>query len=313
MIVTPRPEEVRTTATGPIVATVGVFDGLHRGHQAIMAQVVARARELSGPATVLTFDPHPRRVLDPERAPRLMLTREQKLALLQRLGIDAAVVLAFDRALAAAPAEEFVRELLGRRLGAREIFVGADFRFGRGRAGDIHVLRRIGGEVGLTAHSVAPVLEDGERISASRIRGLLAEGKVGAAAALLGRPFSLIGTIVHGEGRGGVVLVPTANLAPENEFLPERGVYITATRRPGETLLGLTNVGLRPTFGDQRLIVETFLPGFSGDLYGARVELDFLDRVRDERKFESPQDLRRQIARDIETFERWRGSRRDSP
>ncbi len=309
MIVTLQPEEFRRSAAGAIVATVGVFDGLHRGHQAIMSQVVARARELRGMAAVLTFDPHPRRVLDPERAPRLMLTREQKLSLLERLGMDAAVVLPFDRALAAMPAEEFVREVLHRRLGAREIFVGADFRFGRGRAGDFPLLERLGREAGVVAHSVAPVVEDGERISASRIRALLAEGKAREARALLGRPFSLIGTVVHGEGRGGAVLVPTANLAPENEFLPERGVYITATRRPAGTILGLTNVGLRPTFGDQRLVVETFLPGFSGDLYGARVELDFLERLRDERKFESTEDLRNQIGRDIEVFERWRAGR----
>lgn len=299
----------------PIVATIGNFDGLHLGHQALMARVVVRAEELGALATVITFDPHPRRLLDPSHAPRLMLTRAQKLALFETLDLDAVAVIPFDRALAAMPAEEFIREMLARKIGVTELYVGEGFRFGRGRAGSLDMLNSVGAEFGMSAHAFAPVLHAGAPISSSRIRQCLLDGQVEDAGAMLGRPFGLAGTIVHGEGRGGNVLVPTANLAPENEFLPARGVYITRTVRrlpdgTGEVVPGLTNIGTRPTFGDFRLVVETFLPGFSGDLYGARVELLFVKRLRDERRFDSPQDLMAQIRRDMQAFEEWRGGPR---
>lgn len=309
MIVASKTEELGFAAGRPVVATIGNFDGVHLGHQAIMARVVERARALDGLAAAVTFDPHPRRLLDPEHAPRTMFTRFQKLAALQRAGLDAVCVLPFDRRLAAMPAEEFAREILARRLGVREIHVGRDFRFGRGRAGDVPLLNKLGAALGFTAHEVPPVMHDDERISTSRIRESVGAGRVEEAAQMLGRPFALAGTIVHGEGRGGAVLVPTANLAPENELLPARGVYFTLTRLGDLHVPGLTNIGVRPTFGDHRLVVETFLPGFKGDLYGARVELDFQSRHRDERKFDSPEGLLAQIQRDIDAFEEWRGKR----
>ncbi len=311
MIVATKVDELGFAQGRPVVATIGNFDGLHLGHQAIMRRVLARARAQGGLATAVTFDPHPRRVLDPGRAPRVMLTRFQKLGFLEQLGLDAVAVLPFDMALAAMPAEEFAREILGRRLAAREIHVGQDFRFGRGRAGNTALLAALGRELGFSVHEVEAVLHEGERISTSRVRQALTEGHVAEAAAMLGRPFALIGTIVHGEGRGGAVLVPTANLAPENDFLPARGVYVTRSvldgRAPGGRVIpGLTNIGTRPTFGDHRIVIETFLPGFAGDLYGERTELELIERVRDERKFDSPQDLMAQIRRDLEQFEAWR-------
>lgn len=293
----------------PVVATCGNFDGIHRGHASIMERVRARAAALSGLATVITFHPHPMRVLAPERAPRLMLTEEQKLALLESLGIDAVVVVPFDRELAAMPAEAFATEILHDACGVREVHIGPDFRFGRGRIGDVAMLERLGAKLGFTAHAVLAVHDGDDRISASRVRRELEQGQVGEAARLLGRPFTLVGTIVHGEGRGRQVLLPTANLAPENEFIPERGVYITRMSWPGRTLHGLTNVGLRPTFGGRRVTIETFLSGFAGDLYGARVELAFLDRVRAELKFDTPADLMQQIWKDIEVFESWCAAR----
>ncbi|MDH3285373.1 MAG: bifunctional riboflavin kinase/FAD synthetase [Acidobacteriota bacterium] len=306
MIVVERLDALPLQGDAPVVATIGNFDGLHLGHQEIMRQVLARAAEIRGRGVVVTFDPHPLRILAPGNAPRLLMTRDQKLGQLEALGIDAVVTLAFDRALAGMPAESFARDVLCDRLRARELLIGADFRFGRGRAGDIDLLARLGEEHGFTASTIEHVLFEGERVSASRIRHALGEGRAADAAALLGRPFALIGTIVHGEGRGRSLLVPTANLAIENEFVPARGVYISRTRWPDRAHHGLTNVGIRPTFGDHRLVVESFLPGFTGDLYGQRVELDLLSRLRDERKFESPGDLMAQIEKDIRAFEEWR-------
>lgn len=289
------------------MATMGAFDGLHLGHQAILQHVIRCARERGAKAAVITFDPHPLRVLAPDRAPRLLLTRAQKLSLLESAGLDAAVVLPFDRTLAAMPAEVFARDILGQKLALRQLFIGPDFRFGRGRAGDVALLNALGRDFDLHAAVVDAVLMDGERISASRVRRELEEGRISKATALLGRPFCLVGTVVHGEGRGRQVVVPTANLAPENEFLPARGVYITRLRwDPDQQQYGLTNIGTRPTFGGQHLTVETFLPDFTGDLYGRRAELDLLERVRSEKLFETPHDLRAQIERDLKVFLEWR-------
>ena len=309
MIVRERLDELRVGDGRPVVATLGNFDGLHRGHREIMRRITARAGETGGLATVITFHPHPLRVIAPDRAPRLLLTRDQKLALLEEMGIDAVLVIPFDLEFAAMPAEAFAREILVDRVGVAEVHVGADFRFGRNRAGDVELLRRLGREHGFVAESVPPVMDGGERISASRIRRELSLGNVEEARRLLGRPFQLVGTIVHGEGRGRTVLVPTANLSPENEFLPARGVYFTRLRWRGGDVLGLTNLGMRPTFGGRRITVETFLPGFAGDLYGERARLDFLARHREERRFASARELMDQIFRDLDAFERWKAAR----
>lgn len=289
----------------PVVATLGNFDGLHRGHMTIMRTVISRARALNGLATVITFDPHPQRVLFPDRAPHLMQTADQKTRLLAAAGLDATIIVPFDRTLATLTAEQFVREILIERVGITEVHIGPDFRFGAQRAGDVALLSRLGAELGFTAHAAEAVHDRGERISASLIRRLLTAGQVDEARTLLGRPFSLVGTIVHGEGRGKRQLVPTANLAPENEFMPATGVYITRFRGRGAPIPGVTNVGVRPTFGDRRLTVETYLPGFDGQLYGQRIELDFLQRLRAEQKFDSPELLLAQIKQDLAVFERF--------
>ncbi len=290
----------------PVVATLGNFDGIHLGHQAIMQQLLAAAEPCGGDPTVITFHPHPLRLIAPERAPRLMLTGEQKEARLEALGIETLIVIPFDRELANTPAESFMRELLHEKIRVTRLFVGPDYRFGRGRAGDVALLSKLGASLGMSAEGIEPVMDGGVRVSASLIRQRLARGEVREAARLLGREFSLVGTIVHGEGRGSELLFPTANLAPENQFLPGRGVYVTRTRLDGGgDYLGVTNVGIRPTFGYRRIVVETFLPGFEGDLYGERSELDFLERIRDERRFDSPQALKEQIARDLQFLDRW--------
>ena len=288
-----------------VVATLGNFDGLHLGHQAIMERVRERAEALRGVSAAVTFHPHPLRVVAPDRAPVLMLTVEQKMEILERLGLDAAVVLPFDRSMASMPAEEFVERILVRGLGVREIYVGPDFRFGKGRSGDVALLHRLGERHGFTAETIGPILSGDERISASRIRELLAEGELARANRLLGRPFTLVGTVVHGEQRGRELLVPTANLAPENQFLPARGVYFTRTRWEFGEAFGLTNIGVRPTFGYEQTTIETYLPGFKGDLYGQRIHLELHERHRDERKFPDPQALKAQIQADIGSFEAW--------
>lgn len=298
-------EDIRLPDDRRIVATIGNFDGLHLGHQAIMRTIVDRARATNGLATVVTFHPHPLRVVKPERAPRLMLTEEQKLAVLREQGVDAVCVIPFDRRIAEMPAEAFAQEILAERIGVDEIHVGPDFRFGRGRVGSVELLASIGRDLGFEAHAVPPVHDGDERVSASRIRHTLEEGEVDVAHRLLGRPFMLVGTIVHGEGRGRKVLLPTANLAPENEFIPGRGVYVTRMTLPNRVLHGLTNVGMRPTFGGKRITIETFLSGFAGDVYGARVQLEFLARIREERRFDTPEQLMQQIWTDIEAFEAW--------
>jgi riboflavin kinase/FMN adenylyltransferase len=286
----------------PVVATLGNFDGLHRGHLAIVERVIEQARQLGGIPTVVTFDPHPQRVLYPERAPHLMLTSDQKARLVARAGIEALVVIPFDRPLAQKSAEQFVAEVLVPRIEPRELYVGPEFRFGSARGGDVQLLAQLGARFGFTAAAVEAVHDSGERISASRIRAELEQGRVAEAARLLGRPAALIGTIVHGEGRGKKQLVPTANLAPENEFLPARGVYISRFRRGEVAIPGVTNIGVRPTFGDRRLTIETYLPGFDGDLYGQRVELELLERLRDERRFETVEALLEQIQKDLAAF-----------
>jgi riboflavin kinase/FMN adenylyltransferase len=305
MIVIRHVEELGFAGERPVVVTLGNFDGLHLGHRAIVERVCERAEALRGLSAAVTFHPHPLRVVAPDRAPELMLTVEQKLELFEEMGVDAAVVLPFDRSMASMPAEEFVERVLVRGLGVREIYVGPDFRFGKGRSGDVALLRRLGERFGFTAETIGPILADDERISASRIRELLSEGKLRRANTLLGRPFTLIGTVVHGEQRGRELLVPTANLAPENQFLPARGVYFSRTRWEFGETFGLTNIGVRPTFGYEQTTIETYLPGFEGDLYGERIRLELHERHRDERKFPDPQALKAQIEQDIAAFRAW--------
>lgn len=313
MIVVDRLDQLPLDPRARVVVTIGFFDGIHIGHQAILAEVVARSRARGEPGVVVTFEPHPLRVLAPERAPRLLLTDDQKIALLSAAGLDAVVFLPFDRVMATMPAEVFAHEVIGQKLRASQVLVGQNFRFGRGRAGDVPLLSRLGAEHGFTAEALPAVMDAGQPVSASRIRRELADGDIAEANRLLGRPFALAGTIVHGEGRGGKVVVPTANLAPENEFLPARGVYVTRLSWDLGRQEGLTNVGTRPTFGADRITVETHLPGFEGELYGRRAELEFLLRLRDERMFATPADLVAQIGRDLDAFRAWQAGAVSDP
>ncbi|HEY9405740.1 MAG TPA: bifunctional riboflavin kinase/FAD synthetase [Pyrinomonadaceae bacterium] len=286
----------------PTVLTLGVFDGLHLGHQLIMRTVVERARATGSVPTVITFDPHPRAVLHPESAPPLLQTFDQKIEAFGLLGIEQAIVIRFDEEFARVRAEEFLRDVVRDRLQATEVYLGRGFAFGRGREGNIELLRAASGRLGFHADEVAEVRLRGRRISSSRIRELLAAGRVNPARRMLGRPYGVEGRVVRGDERGRTLGFPTANLHPQNRVIPRGGVYVTATLIGGAWRRSVTNVGTRPTFSAAREAVpsvETYVMNWSGDLYGDVVRVRFLHRLRDERKFAGVDDLKAQIDRDV--------------
>jgi riboflavin kinase/FMN adenylyltransferase len=283
--------------------TVGNFDGVHRGHQALVAAAVEDARAAGGSAVVLTFDPHPSRVLAPDRAPSALMTVAQKAEALQSLGVQRLAVLPFTLELSHESPEEFARLALHQALAARTVVVGFNFRFGRGRAGDLKVLEELGRKLRFRVHGLPPVLHDGEPISSTRIREALARGAVEAAAELLGRPFWVDGPVVRGFQRGRTLGAPTANVDPENEALPGAGVYACWARildNPAPELIpAVVNIGRRPTFGGVGTTVEAHLLSFEEDLYGRRLRLEFVQRLREEQAFPDAEALRDQIRRDI--------------
>ena len=272
-----------------------------------MDTVVGRAHDLSGEAVVYTFEPHPRKVLQPERAPRLLMTLEQKLEMLEALGVDVAIVEPFDASFAKVSPETFVREYIHERIRPMEVYVGYDFHYGRDREGSMRLLTETGPRLGFAVTIIPEVSLEGADVNSTRIRALLDEGEVATAAQMLDRPYSVRGTVVEGERRGRMLGFPTANLAPESEILPATGVYAGRLRLIDEgepprnsSLPVVTNVGRRPTFQEGRgLVAEAHVIDFDGDLYGRSVELDFRERLRAERKFESVDALREQIARDV--------------
>ncbi len=288
----------------PTVLTLGVFDGLHLGHQLVMSTVVERARALAAVPTVLTFDPHPRAVLHPESAPPLLQTFDQKIEAFGVLGIEQVIVIRFNQAFARIEAEDFLRDVAGERLQAQEIYLGRGFAFGRERRGNIELLRKVSEQLGFHAAEVPEVRLRGQRISSSAIRRLLAEGRVNLARRMLGRPYGVEGRVVHGEERGRAIGFPTANLRPQNRVIPRTGVYVTATLIEGVWRRSVTNVGTRPTFeADSEPTVETYVMNWTGNLYGDAVRVRFLHRLRDEKKFASVDELKRQIERDRQRAE----------
>ncbi len=286
------------------IGTIGNYDGIHRGQQAILERVVDCARASGAASAVVTFDPHPLKVLQPESAPPALTTSAQKRRLLAALGVEHLLVVRFTPEVAGTPAERFVSEFLAGRLALGAVFVGRRFAFGRGREGDLGLLERVGRAAGLEAVGVDEVLEDGSPISSTRVRREVAAGRVEEAGKLLGRPFAVEGAVVRGDGRGREIGWPTANMKTANELLPGDGVYATRIRvgARGETRPAVTNVGVRPTVGEGAArVVETHVLGFEGDLYGEEVEVLFERRLREERRFPSLADLSEQIGRDVET------------
>jgi riboflavin kinase / FMN adenylyltransferase len=283
----------------PSAIALGVFDGVHLGHRAILGTAVSRARAAGLDALACTFDRHPADVLQPGRAPAIITTLEDRLALIGETGVDGVVVLEFTRELAAIEPEAFVKDILLGRLRARDIVVGFNHRFGRGARGDPRLLESLAARLGFHAHEVPPLLVDGVPVSSSEIRTALQRGDAAAAARLLGRPYAIGGSVTAGAGRGRSLGFPTANVEPDRPLLVARGVYRGRLEAEGRRHACVVNVGVRPTFGETTLAVEAHLLDFTGDLYGRPVRLDFLDRLRDEMRFGSVDELRAQIARDI--------------
>jgi riboflavin kinase / FMN adenylyltransferase len=285
----------------PSVVTIGVFDGLHRGHQRVIEQVRALARGHEARATVVTFDPHPALVLYPERAPKLLMTLGQRLEGLEALGVDAVRILAFDEAFSRQTPGEFVERVLVGELDVRDVVVGEDFKFGHDRAGDVAFLVEQGRRHGFGVQP-ALIYNDGQRWSSTAVRAALANGDLARATTVLGRPFTLRGEVVHGAARGEALGFPTANLAlAERQQLPELGIYAGAVRTPDATWWpAAISVGTRPQFyDDAEALVEVHVAGYRDDLYGATLDVSFLERLRGEMKFDSVAGLVDQIERDV--------------
>ncbi|HEY7165169.1 MAG TPA: bifunctional riboflavin kinase/FAD synthetase [Candidatus Binatia bacterium] len=279
--------------------TLGNFDGVHLGHQALIRATVEAGKRLDCRSVVLTFEPHPLKVLAPERAPKLILSHKDKMLLFQELGIDAVVIQNFDQSFANIEAEDFVRRFLVDRLRAKETWVGSDLRFGKNRKGSADDLTRLGRELGFHVATVDPIIVNGSRVSSSRIRQLLEQGAVEEAAALLGRYHFVSGKVVSGHRRGRGLGFPTANIASRTEVVPANGIYATVLEVKGQRLPSATSVGTNPTFGAAPRTVETFIMDFDNDIYGEQVRLSFVKRIRDEKKFDSIAALTDQMDRDV--------------
>ncbi|HEY7811225.1 MAG TPA: bifunctional riboflavin kinase/FAD synthetase [Allosphingosinicella sp.] len=272
---------------GGIVA-LGNFDGFHRGHQAVVGQAVARARAEGRPALVATFDPHPVRHFRPDAEPFRLTSLDQRQRLFAEAGADGMIVFRFDEALAATSAEDFVGERLVQLIGAAGVVTGDDFTFGRGRSGDVAVLKRLGQEHGLSVDAVGPVEQDGEPVSSSRIREALKVGDCATATRLLTRPFAIEGVVEHGDKRGRTLGYPTANLSLGKYLRPRFGIYAVRGWLPGGALVGgAANIGVRPTFDPPKELLEPFFFDFSGDLYGQKIEVELVSFIRPEAKFDS--------------------------
>ncbi len=303
-----RLEELPHSCPRP-VATIGNFDGVHLGHQRLMRDIVGRAAEIGGTPSVVTFHPHPIQVLAPDNAPRQIQTLRQKLATLEALGIRLAVVIPFDIALAHMSARDFAAGILWERLGLEEIHVGPNFAFGYRREGSFNLLREIGAEKGFVVVRIHQVQFRGNRVSSTVVRQALVSGQVALARRLLGRPYSLEGEIVHGTAVGSGLRIPTANLRSDNELLPRMGVYATLLSVDGRRRQSVTNVGIRPTVTDPAapatVTVETHVLDFDQSLYGKGVTLEFLMRMRGERRFPDKNALVAQIRRDVDRARRY--------
>jgi riboflavin kinase/FMN adenylyltransferase len=298
------PEDAPPRWPSPVLA-LGNFDGLHRGHAKIIDRVRRRAGERGGTPAAMTFDPHPPRVVRPDKAPALLMTTEQRLEALARAGMQGVAVVRFTQEMSRWDPETFVRTVLVEWLHVVEVWVGANFLFGHDRAGTFSVLRTLGARYGFRAEKIDAVRYKDFVVSSTRIRRLIAEGRVDEAGALLGHHYFIDGTVIHGAARGREIGFPTANLETRNELLPPAGVYATTASVKGVTHPSVTNIGTRPTFGDgDRLHVETHLLDASRDLYDATVRLSFVQRLRDERAFPDVDALRAQIDADCRAAKR---------
>jgi len=293
------PEDPRPSRWSQPVLALGNFDGVHRGHRKILDRVCRVAGERAATSVVMTFDPHPPRVVRPDKAPPLLMTKGQKLEAIADAGVQGAAIVRFTPELSRWDPEMFVRTVLVDWLHVGEVWVGANFLFGHDRAGNFSMLRVLGGRYGFKAEKIDPVRYKDFVVSSTRIRRLISEGRVDEAAALLGHEYYIDGTVVKGDRRGTQIGFPTANLCTDNELLPPNGVYATTTRVGEIVYPSITNVGVRPTVDETgRMTVESHIFNFDRDLYGASIQVGFVQRLRDERAFESLDLLKAQIAAD---------------
>jgi riboflavin kinase / FMN adenylyltransferase len=304
MFVAHYPDDAPPRWPQPVLA-LGNFDGLHRGHMKIIDRVRRRAGERGGMPAAMTFDPHPPRVVRPDKAPPLLMTIEQKMDALGRAGMQGVAVIRFTREMSLWEPETFVRTVLVEWLHVAEVWVGANFLFGHDRAGTFSVLRSLGARYGFRAEKIDPVRYKDFVVSSTRVRRLVSEGRVDEAGALLGHHYFIDGTVTRGAGRGRGIGFPTANLTTENELIPPAGVYATTATIGGIVHPSITNIGMRPTFGDvDKLTVEAHVFDFDKDLYDSRIRLAFVQRMRDERPFPDVDALRAQIEADARSARR---------
>jgi riboflavin kinase/FMN adenylyltransferase len=298
------PEDPRPPWVVHPVLALGNFDGLHRGHLKIIERVRRGAAEQGGTPMAMTFDPHPPRVVRPEKAPPLLMTKAQRLDALDRAGIHCIAVVRFTHDMSQWDPETFVRTVLVDWLRVSKVWVGANFLFGRGRSGNFTLLRSLGQRYGFRADKIDPVRYKDFVVSSTRIRRLVTEGRMDEAGALMGHPYYVDGVVVEGASRGRSIGFPTANLDTANELLPPHGVYATTLTIDGIVRAALTNIGVRPTFGESAVAIETHVLGYEGNLYGQQVRLTFVQRLRDERRFSDVDALRAQIEADQRRAER---------
>jgi riboflavin kinase/FMN adenylyltransferase len=293
------PDDARPARWNQPVVALGNFDGVHRGHRKILERAHRVAFERGATPVAVTFDPHPSRVVRPDKAQPLLMTTDQKIEALGDAGVQGVAIVRFTRELSLWDPETFVRTVLVEWLRIAEVWVGANFLFGHDRSGNFSMLRSLGARYGFRAEKIDPIRYKDFVVSSTRIRRLVSEGRVDEAGALLGRQYAIEGTVVHGDERGRSIGFPTANLCTVNELLPPNGVYATTTNIAGIVHPSVTNIGVRPTIDDSgRIAIETHIFNFERDLYGARLRLGFVQRLRDERAFESVEKLRAQIADD---------------
>lgn len=291
-------QNIQESITYPVLA-IGNFDGVHLGHQAIFKKVVDRAEEVEGTGIVFTFDPHPRKILLPEKSALLLSTFEQKLEFIEKTGIDIVICADFTPDFAAQTPQEFTKKILVEKINVKEVFAGHDFNFGKGREGTIGYFQQLGKEFGFKVEVLNPVKINGGIVSSSFIRDLIANGQVSKAARYLGRPYSLEGKVVGGCKVGSAIGFPTANIDIHDNLIPHTGVYAVQIVIQKKTFKGVANIGYNPTFKRNRLSIEVHIFNFAENLYNETVRISFIDKIRDETSFPSPDELKMQIQKDI--------------
>jgi riboflavin kinase/FMN adenylyltransferase len=288
------------------VISIGNYDGVHVGHSELIRTLKGRAQALSLPATVMTFEPYPQKYFQPDEPPTRLTTLREKLRLLKDNGVDRVICLRFNKALSETKADEFIERCLVERLDVRHLVVGEDFRFGKGRAGSVELLRKMAQVHGFGVTGVNTVQIDGERVSSSRIRELLSNGDLKRARALLGRNFSIGGHVAYGDQRGRAWGFPTANIYPRYDEVPLRGVFaVLVTGVEGRTLNGIANLGHRPTVSGGKFLLEVHCFDFDQEIYGQRIQVEFCCWIRKEKKFNGPEALQAQIGKDVDQVRRW--------